>query len=205
MDKMKDVKKQKEWYQWGKEGYKSGINMMRRNSHHPDYDTPEKVKAQLDNYRGWMCEPERLKTRFGYDDEDCVEAVRQYQAGFNASRKWNEKRDQKYIATMAKYQPIIDEANALAATVDVSDLKDGFPCGWAHLYLQRYPEAEDLYEALGNYVNSDSKGEDCWTRQLPIRYKKPGQYIGYDEKILKVVQDFLRTKGIFTSMKSVID
>jgi hypothetical protein len=204
MNIMTDKKKQEEWYQWGKEGCKSARNMMRRNSHHPDYDTPEKREAQMDSYRGWMLDPDRLKTRFKYDDEDCAEAERQYKAGFNASRKWYAKADLKHQAVLDKYMPIFVAAQIEGDAIDMSDIKDGFPCGSAHLYLQKYPETEDLYKALGHF-NSDSAGSEAFERQIPVRCKVAAQCIAFDQRFCSVVTDYLQKRGIFVSTHTWID
>lgn len=202
MNIMTNPKKQKEWYQWGKDAYKNRSSMMRNNSHHPDYDTLEKREAKHDTYDGW--EPSKnLGTQFKYDDEDIAEAVKQYKAGYDASRKWYKKEDAKHQAVLDKYQPIFDKANEIAANVDVSDIVDGFPCGSAHLYLQRYPEAEDLYNALGHF--NGHKGTEAYKRQLPIKYQNSHQCIAFDERICKEVNEFLRKQGIFASVYSWID
>lgn len=200
-------KKIKEWYQWGKDYYRSTVRMMRNNSHHPDYDTPEKRELSLDNaieehYNFSEKGRERLKSRFSYTDEDLDLAKDKLVAGFNASRKWYVKEDEKYQAILDKYRPIFEEAERIANAVDVSDIKDGFPCGSAHLYLQRYPEAEDLYKALGHFKTSST---EAYKRELPIKFPAYGQCISFDERICKEVNEFLRTRGVFASVHSWID
>lgn len=200
---MTNPKKQKEWYGWGKDAYKNRSRMMKNNSHHPDYDTKEKREAIHDKYDDWKPAPERLKVQFKYDDEDIAEVEKQYKAGYDGSRKWYAKADAKYQKVLDKYAPIFNTANELAAAVDVSDIKDGFPCGSAHLYLQRYPEAEDLYEALGHFHNDSST--EAYKRKLPIKYQNSHQCIAFDERICEKVNAFLRTKGVFASVYSWID
>lgn len=198
--------KKKEWYQWGKEAYKSTANMARTNCHHPDYNTKEKVEALHDNYGdSYLLKPERievLKSKWGYTDEAVAEALQQFKDGYNGSRQWYAKADKKFQAVIDQYKPIFDEASKIAHSVDVSDIRDGFPCGSAHLYLQKYPEAEELYKALAHFSSSST---DVYKYELPIKFPTHGQCIAFDERICKVVNDYLRTQGIFASVYSWID
>jgi len=199
-------KKRAEWRQWGKDGYKSTASMARTNKHHPDYDTPEKIEALHDNYGGSYLltesRAEILKEKWGYSDNAVIEAVEAYKEGYNASRTWYKGADEKYKKIIAKYQPIFDEAEKVAKKVDVSDIKDGFPCGSAYLYLQRYAEAEDLYKALGHFNSSST---DAYKYALPIKMPSYGQCVSFDERICKEVNEFLRSRGVFASVYSWID
>ena len=201
----------KEWRDWGKQAYKSTASMMRSNSHHPNYDTREKCEAIHDeNAKGegregsqWNANgSERLRTRFGYSDKAIEQARTAWLDGYNASRKWYAREDAKQQAIIDGYAPIFDEASKIAHSVDISDIKDGFPCGSAHLYLQQYAEAEDLHKALGHFSSSSTEN---YKRKLPIKMPAYGQCISFDELICKKVNEFLRSKGIFASVYSWID
>ena len=203
--------KAKEWREWGKQAYKSCASMMRGNIHHTDYNTLEKREAIHDaNERGegqsaynWTAQGrERLASRFGYTDTAIDEARAMWLEGYSASRKWYKREDAKMQAVIDRFMPIFEEASRIAHAVDVSDIKDGFPCGSAHLYLQRYAEHEDLRKALGHFGDSST---DAYKYELPIKYPVHGQCIAYDERICKVVNEFLRSKGVFAHTHSWID
>jgi hypothetical protein len=140
--------KRKEWYGWGKDAYKSASRMMRNNARHPDYDTVAKVEACHDVYdRSYLLSDtriERLKAQWGYSDEAVEDALQAFKDGYNSSRQWYKKADEKFQSVLDQYKSLFDESSAFANSVDVSDIKDGFPCGWAHLYLDDYPEGEEL-------------------------------------------------------------
>lgn len=207
METINKEKKLKEWYGWGKDAYKSTANMMRNNSHHQDYDTHEKREAVHDTYGdSYLLKDggdERLRTRFGYSDDFIADCKEQFKKGYDSSRNWYKKADAKYQAILDRYMPIFKEAEAIASAVDVSDIKDGFPCGSAHLYLQKYAEAEDLYEALGHF--NGSRDTDAYKYRLPIKFPVYGQCIAFDERICKEVNEFLRSKGIFAHTNTWID
>lgn len=198
--------KAKEWYKWGKEGFRSTRANVLRNSHHPDYSTPEKIKEFYDRYGdSYMLSPEReerLKEKFGYTSEDVQQAFKLFKDAFNSSRNWYEKADRKYKAVLDKYRPIFDKAEVRAKMVDVSDIKDGFPCGSAHLVLQRYAEVEDLSKALAHFSDTDV---EHYKYRLPIKFPTYGQCVAFDERICEVVKNFLREYGIFTRVYTWID
>ncbi len=200
------TEKREQWHKWGKEAYKNTASMMRNNSHHKDYQTLEQREAVHDkstdeSYLFGASHIQRLKT-LGYTDESILEAKSAYKKGYESSRAWYRKADEKQRAVIAKYQPIFDEAQKIAESVDVSDIRDGFPCGSAHLYLQHYAEAEDLYKALGHF---ESSSLEAFRRELPIKFPSYGQCIAFDERICAKVNEFLRSKGIFASVYSWID
>jgi hypothetical protein len=201
-----DAKKIKEWREWGKEAFKSARNMAKNNHRHPDYDTPEKVEKLHDNYGdSYMLKPERhedLKKRFGYTDEDISKAMQLFKDGYNASRQWYKKNDMKFQEIIDEYKPIWDEAQKIANECDVSDISDGFPCGSAHLYLDNYPEGEQLRKAIGHF---NDRGTDAYKYILPIKMPSYGQCIRFDERICEEVREYLRSKGIFALIHSWID
>jgi hypothetical protein len=200
-------KKLKEWYNWGKEGYRSSVNIMRRNINHPDYNTEEKREKNLDEYGdSYVLSDEktkRLKANFYYSDEDIAKAHESFKAGFNASRKWYQKADKKYQSIIDKWMPLIEQAEEYAKHIDVSDIKDGFPCGNAHLYVQDCGEMDEIRKAIGHF-NQDSTLE-AYKYRLPISLPSYGQCISFDERICKEVADFLRNKGLFVNTYSWID
>lgn len=199
-------KKLKEWYQWGKDAYKSTASMMKGNSSHPDYNTVEKREAVHDRYgESYLLSDSRketLKLKWKYTDEDVKLALEQFVKGYESSRAWYKKADAKYQLVIDRYMPIFNEATEVAKSVDVSDIQDGFPCGSAHLYLQKYPEAEDLYDALGHFSGDKS---DAYKYKLPIEFPVYGQCIAFDERICSKVSEFLRSKGVFAHTHTWID
>ncbi|MEB3215566.1 MAG: hypothetical protein VKN72_04785 [Nostocales cyanobacterium 94392] len=200
-------KKIKEWRKWGKEAYASTDKMMRFNHHHPDYQTQEQRDAIHDNFGdSYLLGEERKKvllTKWEYTEEDYQKAITAFKDGYNASRKWYQKADKKFQAIIDKYTPIFKEAEELAKNVDVSNIKDGFPCGSAHLYLQDYPEAGELRKALGHFSSSYKTAP--YKYMLPIKMPAYGQCITFDERVCQAVKEFLAKNGIFTSMYSWVD
>jgi hypothetical protein len=207
IENMINEKKIAEWRKWGKEAYKSSRNMAKTNSHHPDYNTPEKVEALYDRYGDsymitdkWI---EKLKSpKWNYTDEDVSKAFEAFKDGYNSSRQWYKKNDVKFQTVINNYKPIIEVAEQFARSVDVSDIKDGFPCGSAHLYIQNCGEMEELRKAVGHFATSES---EVYKYRLPIKLPRYGQCINYDERICKEVSDFLRSNGIFVNTYSWID
>lgn len=204
---MDKAKKLKEWYQFGKDAYKSASNMMQNNKHHPDYDTVEKREAIHDNYSmSYLLDSkgdQRLIEKFGYTPEFIAECKEEMKKGYNSSRAWYAKADKKYQAILDRYMPIFNEASEIAKNVDVSDIQDGFPCGSAHLYLQKYAETEELRDALAHFNNDSSS--DQYKYELPIKFPTYGQCIQFDEKICREVSDFLRSQGVFAHTHTWID
>lgn len=169
---MDKAKKLKEWYQWGKDAYKSTAKMMQNNSRHPDYDSKEKRDAIHDKFgESYLLEDkgdQRLIEKFGYTPEFILECKEEFRKGYASSRAWYAKADKKYQAILDSYKPIFEEAEKIAHAVDVSDIRDGFPCGSCHLYLQKYPETEALREALAHF--NGSRSTDAYKYSLPIKF-----------------------------------
>ena len=192
------------WFKWGKDEFKIVRRQVLNDKRF--YDTEEKIKKYYDAYgNSWMLKDEhdeRLITKFGYDTDFIPECKEQYKKGFDSSRKWYEKADKKYKQILEKYEPIFQEANEVAKNVDVSDIYDGFPCGSAHLYLDDYLEVADLRKALAHFSTYDS---DCYKYALPIQIPCHGQCVDFSDRICKEVQQFLRTKGIFALIYSMLD
>lgn len=210
MDSLTEVKR-KEWRTWGKDAYKSAANMMRNNSHHPDYDTREKREAihdanervEGDNaYQFSENGRERLKSRFGYTDEMIEEARQCFIDGYKASRTWYKREDQKQQSVLDEYASVFEEASRIAHAVDVSDIKDGFPCGSAHVYLDYADRDTKLGKALRHFNNGHSFQ---YQLQIPIKIPSYGQCIAFDERICNEVVTFLRSRGIMSNVYSWID
>lgn len=199
-------KKLKEWYQFGKDAYKSVSRMMKNNISHPDYNTIEKREVIHDKYdESYMLKDERdygLINQFGYTPELIKKCKAEFRKGYDASRAWYKKADEKYQKVLDKYMPIFKQAEEYAKSVDVSDIKDGFPCGSAHLYLQQYAEGEELRKAIGHFATSE--GEQ-YKYAIPVKMPSYGQCIAFDERICSKVNEFLREKGIFCHTHSWVD
>lgn len=199
-------KKIKEWYQWGKDGYKGNRNMVKNNSHHPDYDTKEKVEAYFDRYGdSYLLSDKRrelLKTKWEYSDEDIEKAFSAFKKGYDGSREWYKKNDAKFQAIIDKYTLLIKKAEEYAKTIDVSDIQDGFPCGSAHLYVGQYAEMEELRRALAHFQDAST---EAYKYALPIKFPSYGQCISFDERICQKVQEFLRKNGLLVHTYSWID
>ncbi len=151
---------------------------------------------------------ERLKNQFGYTDETLKERAEIYHEAFWSSWKWWNNKMLEIDTVMAKYKPIFQEAEEVAKKVDVSDIKDGFPCGMALLYLKPEAKKTDLGKALRLMSNSDSySAKVChWSAyQLPVRIPTYGQCMTFYTRICGEVAEFLDSKGIPTGVYSMID
>lgn len=199
-------KKRQEWRKWGKEGYKSAQNHMRRNKHHSDYSTREKREAFHDVYgESYMLSEnraERLRKEFRYSDDDVMEATALFKEGYNASREWYKKADAKMQAILDRYKDIFTEAEKIAEKVDVSDIKDGFPCGSAFVYLDFAERETPLGKALAHFSTSSSL---TFKYKIPLTFPMYGQCISFDERIAGEVVKFLRRNGVLANVHSFID
>jgi len=206
-------KQSKEWRNTGKENYRQTISTQHRTilSLDENYDIKKKEERMseeqdfttITDYYFPESYIERLKNKWQYTDEMIQEAKEEWIKGYKASREWYKRADKKYKSIIDKYAPIFREASEIAESVDVSDIQDGFPCGSAHLYLQKYAEVEDLYKALGHF--NGSKNSEYYKYELPIKFPVYGQCIAFDERICKEVSEFLRSKGIFAHTHTWID
>ncbi len=151
---------------------------------------------------------ERLKSQFGYTDKILEERAEVYHEAFWSSWKWWEAKMVEDNRTMTKYQKIFQEAEAIAKGVDVLDIKDGFPCGSALLYLKPEAKDTDLGKALRRQFDGDSySAKVChWSAyKLPIKIPRYGQCMSFDERICERVAEFLNSKNIPTGVYSMID
>jgi len=113
---------------------------------------------------------------------------------------WKNRKEQE-DAKMKKYEPIFKEAEEFAKKVDVSDIKDGFPCGYAHLYLS--PNTDKELEKLLKSQNDASTIP--YELALPIKFPCYGQCISFSERVCSKVKEFLAEKGINACVHSWID
>lgn len=145
----------------------------------------------------------RLIKQFGYTEETIKEKLELYNESFWRCHALRQKNTDKHEKVLAKYKAIFDEAEKVAATVDISDINDGFPCGSVHLYLAPEMQDTDLGKAIA-FKNGDSS-TDAYKYQLPIKMKNPGQCISFTERICKAVKAFLDNKGVPVREYSWID
>jgi len=146
----------------------------------------------------------RLVSQFGYTPEMLKERVEIYHEAFWGSWQWWNNKLVEIKEVMAKYKPIFKEAEELAKKVDVSDIKDGFPCGMSILYLEPEMKNSDLGKALS--LMSESVSSSHWAKyQLPIKIPSYGQCMSFDERICGKVAEFLTSKGVKTAVYSMID
>jgi hypothetical protein len=201
-------KKLKEWHTSGKDAYRSTSSMMRTNSGHPHYDTLEKRESVHDNNEkegGYMFTADgrqRLVAKFGYTPEQVDTCLKEWIKGYKGSRAWYVKADAKHKAVLDSYAPIFKRAQEVAESVDVSDIRDGFPCGSAHLYLEYRERDTPLGKALSHFNRS---GSPQYEYTLPIKMPNYGQCVAFDERICHKVQEFLRANGVLAHTYSWID
>ena len=150
----------------------------------------------------------RLIVQFGYNEETLKERAEIYHEAFWSSSQWWNNKLIEIKGVMAKYKPIFKQAEAVAKKVDVSDIKDGFPCGMAVLYLEAEQKDSDLGKALRLMSDCDSySAKVChWSAyKLPIKMPNYGQCMSFDERVCGEVAEFLKTKGIQAGVYSMID
>lgn len=187
-----DSKKIKEYETWAKNDAKYFI-IQNRN----DETVDEYFKRCIKIYQ-----PERLVKQFKYTLEQVDQVLGIYNEAFWKSfRFWQDKK-MKIDATIKEYEPIFKEAEEIAKKVDVSDISDGFPCGWVHLYLLPEAQKTELGKALKTLSDAETP---IYQYKLPVKTPSYGQCIAFDERICKVVADFLNSKGIPTGTYQVID
>lgn len=201
--------KRKEWYDEGKKSYKATSSMLRANARNRLYDTEEKRNAihdERERGEGMFLfdekHRERLRTKWGYTEEMIEEARKAHGEGYAASRLWYKGADAKHRAILDSYRPIFEEAEKIAAGVDVSDIRDGFPCGSAHVYLGSSQRKEPLGKALAHF---SSYSTPQYKYEIPIHLPSYGQCIRFYERICEAVEKSLRGNGIDAQVYSWID
>lgn len=165
----------------------------------PNQDTIEEYfKRCISTYNS-----ERLIKQFNYTKEQADEILNWYNEYFWEGFNYWQKKNNKIIDILAKYNPIFEEAEDLARKVDISDIEDGFPCGDCHLYLTPSSKDTDLGKALKlkNYQYSTPPSY----LQLPIKLPVHGQCMAFSERICEKIQPFLEKKGIPTLMHRWVD
>lgn len=169
-----------------------------------DVSIADYVQKLLDYYFS-----EERKARFinrGVDEADINAMAEVYNEAFWKSHDWWQRKNVENEKVLAKYAPIFKEAEAVANAVDVSDIKDGFPCGWVYIYLK--DEKSELGKALRSIKGGDAySAKVCYwsTYSLPIKLPRYGQCVEFDERISKKVIEFLKEKGIEAETHTCID
>lgn len=151
---------------------------------------------------------EDLKTKFGYTEVQIDIMFEHYHEAFWQGYNWWQNKMVQVETILAKYKLTFEEAEKMAQSVDVSDIKDGFPCGSCTLYLKPEAKNTDLGKALRTISNCDSyTAKVChWSAyELPVKIPSYGQCIDFDERICKAVAEFLTSKDIPTGVYSWID
>jgi len=146
---------------------------------------------------------ERLIKQFGYTDEDIDYCLNEYNTAFWRGYEWWQKQNAKNEAVLKEYEPIFKEAEAVAKAVDVSDIKDGFPCGGGVLYLDRAEWDSKLGKAIKQM--SDYNDRDVYSYKLPVKLPSYGQCVSFDERVYKKTAEFLTKQGIPASVYIYID
>jgi len=217
---MLDDKKIKEIKQYAKNDVKYWVRAVRDDEEQAKAGFPERkeerAKAYPEGITSWYKKciqvyenrKQNLMKRFGYTEETWQERMEIYHEAFWESWRWWNNKMLEVEQVMAKYKSIFDEAEEVARKVDVSDIKDGFPCGMAVLYLKPEAKNTDLGKALRLLYDGDSySAKVChWSAyKLPIKIPSYGQCMSFDERICGKVAEFLTSKGIPTGVYSMID
>ena len=200
-----DIKKIKEIKNYAKNDVKGFI----RNGKDDKERYPKGITSYYEElYQHNNDQSERLKNQFGYTDEKLKERAEIYHEAFWGSWNWWQNQLVKNENVMAKYKPIFDEAEKIAENVDVSDIEDGFPCGFASLYLKAEAKNTDLGKVLRSQYHGDSYSAKVWHLSafaLPIKMPTHGQCMAFSERICEKVAEFLNSKDIPTGVYSYID
>lgn len=168
---------------------------------------PERVANETINEYFSRCaasyNKDRLIKVFNYTPEQAEEMLEWYNEQFWAGFRYWQNKYNKVEGVLQKYQKIFKEAEEIAKRVDVSDLTDGFPVGWAHLYLSEEQQKSELGKALAT-KNRNAKLAP-FVYELPIRIPKEHQCIDYDIRRCEAVKSFLEQHGIYTHVYRMID
>jgi len=146
---------------------------------------------------------DRLTNTFNYSKEQAQHIINFYNTEFWRGYEYWKAKKEKIDLAMKLYDKIFQEAEEFAKTINVIDIKDGFPCGSAHLYLA--PKTSPELEKLLKGKNFSSKGSMVYELKLPIKMPVYGQCISFDERICKKVKEFLAERGIDALTHSWID
>jgi len=194
---MLETKIIKEWEETAK-------NDAKRFFKEKDISIADYAKKLLEYYFG-----EERKARFanrGVDEAGINARAEVYNEAFWKSYAWWQRKNAENEKVLAKYEPIFKEAEAVANAVDVSDIKDGFPCGWVYIYLK--DEKSELGKALRSIKGGDAySAKVCYwsTYQLPVKLPNYGQCVSFDERVSQKVVEFLKEKGIEAGTHTCID
>jgi len=149
-------------------------------------------------------EKERLMTQFNYSEQQYDAIINWYNTNFWRGYEYWNKQAQKHSLTMLKYKDLFDRATEFGNNIDVSDIVDGFPCGYGHLYLAEKHHNEDIGKAVAFYNNASDSSVYKYALKLYFTTIK-GQSISYENRVLPMVQKFLLDNGLETYVHTWID
>lgn len=144
--------------------------------------------------------PGRLIKQFNYDEKQADYIINYYNTEFWRGYEYWQNKKQILDNKLAPYKKIFAEAEEFAKTIDVSDIKDGFPCGDVILYAEPKTELADL---LQNF--NDQCSTPAFKYKIPLQLPAYGQSINFYERICEKVKQFLSKKGINCLTYSWID
>ena len=171
--------KQKDFSKWARNDAKYAVFKNKSN------ETIDTYFARIiEDYK-----PERLIAQFNYSSKQADYILSYYNIEFWRGYEYWKNKKEKIDAVIAKYQPILTEAEKYAETIDVSDLSDGFPCGYVHLYLA--DKKSELAKAISQFNNGST---DAYKYALPIKLPSNWQCITFSERICEKVKEFLETR-----------
>jgi len=189
--KIEIEKKEKEFKKWARNDSKYYVYNNRN-----DETITEYFSRFLKVY-----DTERLIKQFDYSPEQADYMFNYYNTEFWRGYEYWKNRKEKEDLKMKKYNVIFKEAEEYAKTIDVSDIKDGFPCGSAFLYLA--PNTDKELEKLLKSKNDGSS--DPFQLYLHLKMPSYGQCISFYERLCSKTKEFLSQKGIETLVYSWID
>lgn len=150
---------------------------------------------------------EIAKSQYGIalTEEKAQEIRELYFDKLKSSYKIQLTKFEKAKKVIAKYQPLIDEVQALVDSIDLSDLHDGFPCGSAFVYLELTHELGQALRQIRGGSGRSHWSEKIYDAKFPVDYRHHFQCIDFDRRISDRVECFLRDRGLPAKTYSYID
>ena len=196
------VKKEKDFGEWAKNDVKSFLKKDEKVSFE---DWSKDLRANAEYYSLERINLVAKNTGITLTPEQAQEIRALYFIKLETSYKVQLAKFEKAKKVVEKYQPLIDEAQKLVDSIDLSDLNDGFPCGSAFVYLELTHELGQALRQLKGGNGRSHWSEKIFDAQFPVRYNHNCQCIDFDRRLSDRLECFLRDKGLPAKTYSYID
>ena len=196
------TKKEKDFGEWAKNDVKSFLKKDEKVSFE---DWSKDLRANADYYSLDRIGSVARSSGITLTPEQAQEIRALYFIKLEASYKVQLTKFEKAKKVVAKYQPLIDEAQKLVDSIDLSDLHDGFPCGSAFVYLELTHELGEAIRQLNGGSGRSHWSEKIYDAKFPVKYNHHFQCIDFDRRISDRLECFLRDRGLPAKTYSYID